>query len=466
MQAFPATAPLPAIRRIAKTVLAGLAAASIALAAPAPATAQGLPVVRDAEIEALMRDYARPILKAAGLGSSNVEVVLINADSFNAFVTGRRIFFHTGALATAETPNEVIGVLAHEAGHLAGGHQERLHERLSSFQTMAIVGMLLGIGVSVAGSASGSQGLGQAGAGLASAAPEMARRGLLGYQRTEEATADRSAITYLEATGQSAKGMLKTFERIAGALALSGVQVDPYQISHPMPRERIAHLETLAKGSRHFDRTDPPALQIRHDMMRAKIMAYTQGQGAVQRLFRNNPRGIAALYGDAIVTYLHGNPKTALAKADALLKQQPNNPYLHELRGDILIKANRAEDGAKAYARAVSLDPAKSGQLRIGYGQALLATGKPDSVKKAIEELRAGLEKDPEFITGYRYLAQAYATTGDVGMAELTSAEGHYRAAQLREAKIFAARAQQKLRKGSPAWVRAQDIINIKPPRK
>jgi predicted Zn-dependent protease len=463
---LPANALFPAFGRTAKRLLAGLAAVHLAVATPGAANAQGLPVVRDAEIEALMRDYARPILKAAGLASSGVEVVLINDASFNAFVTGRRIFFHTGALATAETPNEIIGVLAHEAGHLAGGHQERLHERLSSFQTIAIVGMLLGIGVSVAGSAGGSKGLGQAGAGIAAGVPEMARRGLLGYQRSEESTADRSAITYLEATGQSAKGMLKTFERFAGALALSGVKVDPYQVSHPMPRERIANLETLARKSAYFDRTDPPALQVRHDMMRAKIAAYTQGQGAVQRMFRTNPRGFAALYGDAIVTYLHGNPGAALKKTDALLKQQPQNPYLHELRGDILIKANKPDEAAKAYATAVSLDPAKSGVLRIGYGQALLASGRPDAVKKAITELRIGLDKDPEFITGYRYLAQAYGMTGDIGMAELTSAEGHYRSAQYREAKIFAARAQQKLKKGSPPWVRAQDIINFKPPRK
>lgn len=464
----PSSQPVPAstFRRIAKCALTALAAAQIAVGGPAAAQAQGLPVVRDAEIEALMREYARPILKAAGLASSGVEVVLINDRSFNAFVTGRRIFFHTGALMAAETPNEVIGVLAHEAGHLAGGHQERLHERLASYQTIAIVGALLGVGVGIAGSASGSQGLGQVGAGIATAAPEMARRGLLAYQRSEEATADRSAISYLEATGQSPKGMLKTFERFAGALALSGVKVDPYQVSHPMPRERIANLETVAKQSPYFDRADPPALQTRHDMMRAKIAAYTEGQGALQRMFRSNPRGFAALYGDAIVTFLHGSPGTALKKVDALLKQQPKNPYLHELRGDVLIKANRAEDAARAYASAVSLDPGKSGMLRIGYGQALLASGKPEAISRAITELRMGLDRDPEFITGYRHLAQAYGMKGDIGMAELTSAEGHYRSGQYREAKIFAARSQQKLKKGSPPWVRAQDIINFKPPRK
>ena len=447
-------------------LLAFLAALHLGVGMPSRALAQANPVVRDAEIEALMRDYAQPILKAAGLSARNIKVVLIQNDSFNAFVDGRRIFFNTGAILQAETPNEIIGVLAHETGHLAGHHQERLQERMSGYQTMMIVGMLLGMGVGVAGATSGSQGLSSAGAGLAMAAPELARRGMLGYQRSEEATADRSAITYLNATGQSAKGMLTTFRRFDNALVLSGTRIDPYQISHPMPRERIAALETLARASPHFDRKDPPALQLRHDMARAKIAAYTQGQGAVQRLFRKDLRSPAARYGDAIMTYLTGNPRDALAKVDALLKTQPRNPYLHELRGDILIKAIRPSEAAKAYATAVSLDPGKTGLLRIGYGQALLAQGTPDSLRKAIAELRSGLERDPEIVTGYRYLAQAYGASGEVGLAELATAEGHYRADQHREAKIFAARAQQKLKKGSPPWVRAQDIINFKPPPK
>lgn len=465
MSAAPYIHRLRSFARVAAArILGAVACASVALV-PGTAAAQSIPIVRDAEIEALMREYAAPILQAAGLGSSGIEIVLVSDRSFNAFVTGRRIFFHTGALMQAETPNEIIGVLAHEAGHLAGGHLHRLHQQLRRSTALAVAGMMLGIGVSAAGAAAGNNSLGQLGGGIAMGAPEAARRGLLGYQRSEETTADRSAITYLQKTGQSPRGMLKTFERFAGSMALAGVQVDPYQISHPMPRDRIANLETVARASPYWDRKDPAALQVRHDMMRAKLAAYTQGPGAVRRMFQGaNARGPAAMYGDAIVTYLYGEPRNALSKVDALLKSQPRNPYLHELRGDILIKARRADDAAAAYARAVSLDPAKTGLLRVGYGQALLASGKPDQVKKAIAELSAGLNRDKEFVTGYRYLAQAYGQAGDVAMAELTTAEGHYHAGQLREAKIFAARAQQKLKRGSPPWVRAQDIINSKPP--
>ena len=454
------------LARTARALVAFALTAGLALGSTGAAHAQRVPIVRDAEIEALVREYARPILKAAGLANSGINIVLVNDPAFNAFVAGRRIFVNTGTLMTAETPNEVIGVLAHEAGHIAGGHQERLRDQLERAQTMAIVAALLGAGAMVAGAATDTSGLGAAGAGIVAGGSEFARRGLLGYQRSEESTADRSAITYLNATGQSSRGMLKTFQRFQTALSLSGARVDPYQVSHPMPRERIANLETLAKSSPYFDKLDPPALQQRHDMMRVKIAVYTQGQAAASRTLRNLNDPLATRYGDAQATYLYGDLRSSLGKADALIKAQPKNPYFHELRGDILMKSNKPAAAAESYATAVRLDPARSGILPIALGQAYLAMGTPDSLKKAVAEIRKGLDNDRENSAGYRYLAQAYGMQGDVADAELATAEGHFYGGAYKDAKIFAARAQTKLKRGSPGWVRAQDIINYKQPGK
>src|SRR5690606_23807884 len=271
----------------------------------------------------------------------------------------------------------------------------RLREQIARAQTMAVVAALLGVGAAAAGAAADIGGLGGAGAGLAAGGAEAARRSLLGYQRTEEITADRSAIEYLERTGQSGRGMLETFERMAGSLALAGVNTDPYQLSHPMPRDRIANLKVLVEQSPHYSRRDPPALQLRHDLMRAKVAAYTAGRNAVGRLFRNDPNGLPALYGQAILSYLHGNPREALNRIDRLIAAQPSNPYFHELRGEALIKANRPREAAEAYAKAISLLPSSSGLLRVGYGQALLATGQPDLVRKAAAELKNGLAREP-----------------------------------------------------------------------
>lgn len=455
--------PRSAIARTVRgfaTLLLGIA---VAAAGSVVARAQNVPVVRDAEIEALVRDYARPIFKAAGLSNAGIQIVLVNDTSFNAFVAGRRLFINTGALMQAETPNEIIGVIAHECGHLAGGHQQRLRDQLERAKTMAIVAGLLGAGALAAGAATNSKGLAGAGMGIAAGGGEMAQRSLLTYQRGEEMTADRSAITYLNATGQSGVGMLKTFQRFQSALSLSGAQIDPYRISHPMPQDRIANLQTLVEQSPYHNKTDSADLQQRHDMMRIKIAVFTQGQGGISRINRKKLDPLAAAYGDAITNYLYGNPTAGLSKTDALIKSHPKNPYFQELRGDILMKVNRPKEAAAAYAKAVSLDPAKSGLLPVSYGQALMATGSPDALKKAVVQITNGLERDRENGSGYRYLAQAYGELGDIPKAELATAEGYFYSGAYNEAKIFAMRAQKSLKRGEPGWVRAQDIVNFRP---
>ena len=432
----------------------------------ASAQSSSVPIVRDAEIEALVTDYTTPILNAAGLGKRRIGTVLVNSPSFNAFVDGRRIFINTGALLQSETPNEIIGVIAHETGHLAGGHQDRLREQLRQAKTMAVIGTLLGLGAGIAGAATGNSAIAGAGGGIAAGGGEIAMRSLLSYQRTEEAAADRAAINYLNKTQQSAKGMLTTFERFASALSISGTQIDAYRISHPLPRDRIANLSTLAHQSPYYDKKDPESLQLRHDLMRAKIAAYSGGLGSLQRIFRNNPRGVGARYGDAIYTYLNGNARNAIPKIDALIKEQPNNPYFREMKGEILLKANNPVAAAAEFKQAAALDPRKSSIIRMSYGRALMLTGNKANMETAIRELKAGVAKEPEFSEGYSYLAQAYGQSGQMALADLATADQYYYAGKIMDAKVFATRAQTRLKSGSPDWLRAQDIINTSTKKK
>ena len=447
-----------------RLVVAALAIAHVLGLGLRPAIAQGhsLAIVRDAEIEELVRDYAQPILRAAGLSKSGIDIILVNNPSFNAFVVGRRLFLNTGALMIAETPNEIIGVIAHEAGHIAGGHQERLRQQLARVQTMAIVSALLGAGVTVAGAATNNRGLAGVGSGIFAGGAEAARRSLLNYQRTEEATADNSAITYLNKTGNSARGMVVTFRRFESALSLSGTRVDPYLVSHPLPRDRIANIEELARKSRYWDKKDSPALQERHDLARAKIAAYTAGPGVVQRLFGARKASLASRYGTAISTFLYGNPRAALAQTDELLRERPGFAYYHELRGEILLKLNKPADAAAAYGKAAKLSKGSSTMLAIARGQALIASGDRKAIAVGVKTLAAGLAKDRENPVAYRFLSQGYGALGEIGEAELAAAEGNFYSGNFREAKIFALRAQTRMKKGSPGWLRAQDIINFK----
>ena len=416
------------------TLMLALAVALLPAARPsraALAKRPNVPIVRDAEIESLVADYAKPILKAAGLSRSGIEIVLVNNPRFNAFVSGRRIFINTSTIAGAETPNEVIGVIAHEIGHLAGGHQQRLRDELERAKTIAAVAAIFGAGITVAGAVAGERDVARAGSGIMSGGGSVALRGLLSYQRSEETTADRSALTYLQRTGQSANGLIRTFERLSRNDLFSSSASSPYLSTHPAPRDRITLLQTLAHESPYFDKRDDPALQQRHDLARAKITAYSDDGGTgVRRMFARDPRGLAATYGDAIAAHLAGSPAMALKKIDALVAKAPDNPWFHEVRGEILMEAGRAREAA--------------------------------AMPKAIGQIRKGLVADPSNSTAYRFLAMAYGRVGDVPSAELATAEGYWHAGSLKQARIFAARAQMKLKRGSPQWLQAQDIIGTK----
>lgn len=422
--------------------------------------------IRDTEIEALLRDYTRPILKTAGLAQQNVEVVLINDRAFNAFVAdGRRIFVNTGALIDSKTPNQIIGVLAHETGHIAGGHLARMREQLAGAQTMAIVAMLLaGAGVA-AGAASGVGGNGLSGAAAAgmSAPQEMIRRSLLSYQRTEEQAADRSAVKYLDATRQSAKGMLETFERFQNDQLFLSQRIDPYLLSHPMARERIAALEQLAKASPNYNAKDPPELQARHDLMRAKLIAFTERPDAVNRQYPMSDNSLAAQYARAISAYRFGNVNGAIAQIDALIAKQPSNPYFYELKGQALLESGRAAESLAPLRKAVAMTNG-SPLIRAMLGQAMVQSGSTTNPDEAIRELIQATQRDPNSASAWRSLAIAYGRKGDLANADLAAASGYFASGEFKSGRELAARARQRFPQGSPGWLKADDLVNFKPP--
>lgn len=422
-----------------------------------------VPIIRDAEIELLLADYARPVLQAAGLGGRGINVTLLSDKGFNAFVAdGQRIFITVGALMQAETPNEIIGVIAHEAGHIAGGHLARLREQLATAQTLSIVGFLLGIGAVAAGAASGrGSNIGDAAPGLILGPQEAIKRSFLAYQRSEEQAADRSAITYLNKTGQSAKGMLITFRRFHEELGFLANAIDRYSVSHPMPKERIEALEELAKTSPHFAKKDTPSLQARHDLARAKVIGYMERAEVVQRRYPLTNTSLPARYARAISAHRNARLADALKETDALLSQQPQNPYFLELKGQVLLESGRGPESLP-YLKASAQRFPGSSLIRGLYGQALLSTDNPKNVDEAIRELKVAVGRDPTNADAYRHLSRAYSLKGDVARAELAAAESYWLEGDNKSGREQAARARKKLPEGSLEWQRADDLVNRK----
>lgn len=451
-----------------KSLAAALAAAMAVPVLPQPALAQsrGPIIIRDQEIENLMRDYVNPILGAAGIKKGSVQIILVQDRSFNAFVTdGRRMFINTGALMDAKTPNEIIGVVAHETGHIAGGHLQRLRDQVANAQILAVAGMLLGAAAAVGTARSpqvGQSGMGAMGIGIAG--QDMAMRSLLSYQRGEEQAADRSALKYLDATQQSPKGLLETFQRFNQEAMFKTAGMDPYLVSHPFPTERIANLEVTAKKSPYWDKKDPPALQARHDLMRAKLFGFTARPDEVARRYPISDNSLAARYARSIAAYRNKQLANALTGIDGLIREQPNNPYFWELKGQALLEFGRANEAVAALKRAVALAP-NSGLIKGMLGHALVSTGNPRNIDEAIIELSNATQREPDSSENWRFLATAYSQKGQEGQAHLAAAQAYFNNGDYSAAATQANRAKQMLPPNSPGWLKAEDILNYRPPR-
>ncbi|MDA9521151.1 peptidase [Bradyrhizobium sp. CCBAU 11434] len=461
-----------AMRKKASALTALITATAIALL-PIPAAhaqeGRGPPTLRDSETEQLLREYTRPILRVAGLERQNIQMVIINDNSFNAFVAdGRRIFVNYGAILQSETPNQLIGVLAHETGHLAGGHLAKMREQLASAQTQMIIAMLLGAGAMAAGASrggnNGNNGLANAGAAAVAGPQEMIRRSLLSYQRQQEENADRAGVKFLTATQQSPKGMYETFKRFTSESLFAARGADPYLQSHPMPAERVASLQEFASTSPYWDKKDDPALQLRHDMVRAKISAFMERPEVVYRRYPLTNDSLPARYARAISTYLHGDLRSALAQIDALIAVQPNNPYFYEVRGQALLESGKPADAIAPLRKAVALSN-NSALIEMLLGQALVGTDNKAYTDDAIKILRAAVAREPEAPIGFTQLAMAYGRKGDYAEADLASAQAAYLRGDNKTARELATRAKTRFAVGTPGWVKADDIVASKPPR-
>ena len=432
------------------------------------ASAQGLPLIRDTEIETLLGDYAKPLFRAAGLGSGRVTVRIVRNEAFNAFVLdGSNVFMHTGTLLQAKTPNEVIGVIAHEAGHIAGGHMASLRARIAKDQTRALLTQIIGIGAVIAGGVAGGDGgrdAMQGGQAVLQGGNEVILRGLLSERRSQESAADQAGLGYLSATKQSGQGMLETFERFQQQEYVSDQFKDPFVRSHPVATDRLARLRDIVSASAFAGQKDPPALQLRHDMMKAKLSGYLERPGVVFNRYPIGDKSLPARYARAIARFFQGGPgalEASVADLDVLIREYPANPYFYEVKGDVLMRSGKMADAIPSLRQALKL-ASESTLIRVQLATALQSTNAPGANAESVELLRKSLIGD-ENARAFRLLATAHYKDGKGPEADAMTAQAYFLEGNLKQAQIFAKRAQAKLRSGSPEWIKNDDIINYRP---
>lgn len=441
-----------------KSILPGLAMLiSASLMIAGPASAVGL--IRDAEIEALLRDYTDPVLEAAGLKPDAVSLYIVNDSTLNAFVAGgKNIFLHTGLIVEAERPIELIGVIAHETGHIVGGHLARRSDGMRA----AKFPMLVGLGVGLIAALAGSPDVAMA---AIAGGNHIALMEMLGYTRVQESSADQAAVTYLDRAEISSKGLLTFFEkfRYTEVFATHSQHVPPYWRTHPMSGDRIAALAQRVETSPYKDKKDSEESLHRFAMMQGKLRGFIDHPGATMRRYPPEDTSDEARYARAIAFYRLVELDEALAEIDALIGADPDNPYFYELKGQVLFETGKVSEAIPQHAKAVALAPDEP-LLRINLAQAIIAEPgseeNPEKGKQAQEQLLIALTADDTNPFAYNQLAITYARQGNDGMAALATAEQYYHGGSIAGAETFAVRADHYLEKGTPAWHRASDIIN------
>lgn len=422
-------------------------------------SAFALSLIRDAEIEAILKDYATPIFAAAGLNPKAVNIYLVKDNRINAFVAGgQNVFFTTELLLEFDSPAEIKGVIAHEVGHIAGGHLVRTRDALTGASAVSIASFILGVGAAIAGQP-------DVGIGILAGGGQVAQRNYLLYSRTQEASADQAAVNYLDTIGESAEGLLEVLHSFGNQESLNAVNQDPFVRSHPLSRDRIAAIERRVAESPFAGKPQPADLVEAHLRMQGKLYGFVKSPAQTLRKFPPSDTSIKARYARAAAYHLRSDEAAARKEIEGLIAEDPANPYYRELQGQIYFEHGHVAEAIGPHAKAVELAPNKP-LLRVNLAQAMLATDNPEYNKAALENLEWAMRQDPEILIGWHQLAIAYARDGQNGMASLASAERYSRSGGGgAETMLHARRATKELPEGSPGWLRAQDILETNKPR-
>jgi len=425
-----------------------------AIAALLIAQSQAQSLLRDTEIEETLREFSDPLLRAGGLNPKSVDLYIVNDAELNAFVTrGQNIFLHSGLIMRAETPNELKGVIAHEAGHIVGGHIVR-----SDYGNRSAYGaMLLAAGVGLAAILAGESG---AGAAILGGATQFGQVEALAYSRVNESAADQYAAEFLEVTGQSGQGLIDFFENFRAQEVLSQSRRYEYFRSHPLSSNRIDKLREVVAESPYTEVADSPEDLHRHEMMKAKLSGFLDAPQLVFNRYPLNEMTKPARYARSVAHFRAADIRSAVREIDTLIEDEPDNPYFHELKAQMLYESGKREEALPSAERALELKP-DAMLLKVALAQSLIETRDDASVTRAIDLLKSALIEENRYSYGWYLLSLAYAQQDEDALAKYASAERYYALGDLDSARSFAGRAQLDLPRDIPQWRRASDIIVV-----
>lgn len=441
------------MRFLLRRALTAALAASLVLGGLGPALAQQSrgSLVRDAEIESTIRAYATPLLEAAGIDPAAVRIYLIQSDSINAFVAGgQNLFLHTGLLTNAKDPTAIIGVLAHEIGHIAGGHLARMPEAIRNATIQGLIAMILGVGAAVSGSP-------EAGAAILRGGSGIAAQSLFSFSIQQEQAADQAGLSYLAATRQSARGLLSLLDTLENQELLAPEKQSPYVRTHPLTHDRVVHVRDYVEKSPDSDNPPSPEFVEMYDRMQAKLAGFLASPGTTLQKYPTSDTNVAARYARAIAYYRIPDLDRALPEIDSLIADFPDDPYFRELKGQMLFENGRIQEAIAPYEEAVRLRP-DIGLFRVLLAQAMIETENPALTNDALMQLRAAIVYEDANSLAWRYIGVAEGRIGNIGESSLALAEEALLLGNLDDVEFHVRRAEQYLQRGTQSWLQLEDV--------
>ncbi len=432
--------------RFFRNFAAVLAVASLA----APVAAQS--ILRDAETEAFFRDISHDMLVAAGLDPKSVQIILVGDPSINAFVTGgQNIFLHSGLIAQAGSVNDLQGVIAHEIGHISGGHNVRFNEGAgpaTNISLLSLVGAAAAIAV----------GAGEAGMAILGLGTAVAQGKFLSFTRDQESRADQAGAQYLSKAHLSGKGSIAFFQRLQGQEYRYAVPQDnEYNRTHPLSSTRIANLEAVYKADPAWNNTPNPALEARFFRVKAKLIGFVDEPQRVLTLYPESDQSAAGRYARAYAWHRSAYPVEAVREVDKLLKTAPGDPFYLELKGQILLESGKPQEAVPVLRAAVAADPDEPLIMTL-LGHALIADENKADFAEAEPLLKRAIARDRENPFAWYQLGVIYDRKGDEPRAALAAAERFNLQGNAQGAAANARIALNGLPRGTPDWIRADDI--------
>ena len=441
------------VSRLARLLMLALMLFSVSWQ-PAAAQDASLSVLRDSETEQLFKDASRPLIQAADLDPNNVDIVLLNNSEINAFVaTGQAVYIHSGLILAADDVGQLQGVIAHELGHVAGGHSIRLQQGANAATGLTIATMVLGVLAMAAGA-------GEAAMGIIAAGQQAAMNQFLAFSRTQESSADQAGAKYLSKAGVSGRGLLKFFSKLQNQeYRLAVYSQDSYGRTHPLSRERIQSLQQEFQNDAAWSKPVDPELEARFERVKAKLLGFIDPRQATIK-YPESDQSVPAHYARAYAYHVGGYPDKALSEADDLLAVNPHDPYFLELKGQVLLESGKPAE-ALPVLREATVRSGNAPLIASMLGHALVATENPENFKEAKTVLKTAVARDNQNPFAWYQLGIIYDREGDQPRAALATAERNSLEDNPKMALASAQMAMKGIPQGSPDWLRAQDIAMV-----